>query len=69
MDSGGNSIPDDVTVDSRGIPGWEEVPQLATAFLNLRGLSLSNGEAQETKIPWILMIRVLQKCCSNPKCS
>ena len=34
MDDGGNSIPDDVTVDSRGIPGWEKVAQLATALLN-----------------------------------
>ena len=52
MDNGGNSIPDDVTVDSRGIPGWEKVAQLATALLNLRGLSLSNGEAQEIKTLW-----------------
>ena len=52
MDNGGNSIPDDITVDSRGIPGWEKVAQLATALLNLRGLSLSNGEAQEIKTLW-----------------
>ena len=52
MDNGGNSIPDDVMVDSRGIPGWEKVAQLAMALLNLRGLSLSNGEAQEIKTLW-----------------
>ena len=52
MDNGGNSIPDDITVDSRGIPGWEKVAQLATALLDLRGLSLSNGEAQEVKTLW-----------------
>ena len=52
MDNGGNSISDDATVDSREIPGWEKVAQLATALLNLKGLSLSNGEAQEIKTLW-----------------
>jgi len=49
MDNGGNSIPDDVTVDSRGIPGLEKVAQLATALLNSRSLSLSNDEAKQIK--------------------
>ena len=52
MDNGGNSIPDDITVDSRAITEWEKAAQLATALFDLRSLSLSNGEAQEVKTLW-----------------
>ena len=39
-------------MDSRGIPGWEKVAQLARSLLDLDGLSLSNGEAQKIKALW-----------------
>ena len=52
MDNSSNSIPDDITVDSRAILKWEKAAQLATALFDLRSLSLSNGEAQEVKTLW-----------------
>ena len=41
-----------MTVDSRGITGWEKVAQLARSLLDMDGLSLSNGEAQKIKALW-----------------
>ena len=76
MDNGGNSISDDITVDSRAIPEWEKAAQLATALFDLRGLQgvylcpmVKLRRSRLCGIPWILMIRALQKCCFNPRCS
>ena len=40
------------TVDSRGIPGWEKVVQLALVLVGLDGLSVSNEEVQKIKALW-----------------
>ena len=40
------------TVDSRGIPGWEKVAQLAQVLVGLDGLSVSNEEVQKIKALW-----------------
>ena len=40
---------DDEAVDSRGIPGWEKVDRLARALLNLKGLCVTNAQAEELK--------------------
>ena len=33
-------------LDSRGIPGWNKVDALAKALISLRGLSVSNNDAE-----------------------
>ena len=39
----------DDAVDYRGIPGWEKVDRLARALLNLKGLCVTNTQAEELK--------------------
>lgn len=34
-------------MDSRGIPGWKRVDNLAQALIQLSGLSISNAEAKK----------------------
>ena len=36
----------DVAIDSRGIPGWERVDRLARALLDLKGLCITNAQAE-----------------------
>ena len=38
-----------MAVDSRGVPGWEKVDRLARALLDLKGLCITNAQAQEIK--------------------
>ena len=40
---------DDEAVDSRGIPGWDRVGELAKAFVGLSGLSVTTSQAREIK--------------------
>ena len=40
---------DDEAMDSRGIPGWEKVDRLARALLKLKGLCVTNTQAEELK--------------------
>lgn len=40
---------DSEVVDSKGIPGWDKVYQLARALLALDGLGLTNAQAREIK--------------------
>lgn len=40
---------DDEAVDSRGIPGWDKVDDLAKALIGLSGLSVTNSQAKEIK--------------------
>ena len=40
---------DDEAIDYRGIPGWEKVDRLARALLNLKGLCVTNTQAEELK--------------------
>ncbi|XP_065902068.1 uncharacterized protein [Dysidea avara] len=42
-------------IDSRGIPDWEKVAQLAEALLELKGLSLPNDKVQNIKALWNAM--------------
>ncbi|PIK44872.1 hypothetical protein BSL78_18257 [Apostichopus japonicus] len=38
---------EDVSTDSRGIPGWEKVAALAQALLDLKGISLTSSDAKK----------------------
>ena len=40
---------DDEAIDHRGIPGWEKVDRLARALLSLKGLCVTNTQAEELK--------------------
>ena len=40
---------DDEAIDHRGIPGWEKVDRLAKALLSLKGLCVTNTQAEELK--------------------
>ena len=39
----------DEALDSRGIPGWDSIDQLATALLALSGLSVTTSQAEKIK--------------------
>ena len=41
---------DDEALDYRGIGGWEKVDQLARALVNLKGLCVTNAQAEELKM-------------------
>ncbi|XP_065903579.1 uncharacterized protein [Dysidea avara] len=47
-----STITDTGTVDSRGIAGWDKVAQLAEVLVELKGLSVSEEEAQRIKALW-----------------
>ena len=40
---------DDITLDPRGIPGWDKVGQLAGELLGLTGFAVSVAQAQRIK--------------------
>ena len=39
----------DITVDPRGIPGWDKVGQLAEALVSLTGFAVSAAQAEKIK--------------------
>ena len=41
---------DDEALDYRGIGGWEKVDRLARALVNLKGLCVTNAQAEELKM-------------------
>ena len=47
-----STIIDTGTIDSRGIAGWDKVAQLAEVLVELKGLSVSEEEAQRIKVLW-----------------
>ena len=40
---------EEVTLDSRGFPGWDKVDKLAEALINMEGLFVTNAHAEVVK--------------------
>ena len=57
---------DDEAIDSKGIPGWQNVDRLAKALLGLNGLSVTNAQATEIQLLYSELLEYDKKPLTFP---